>query len=122
MGRRAGYDRRVRAAAALVVGLAALALTEGARAAQVSVVVVPSLDVATAQTHAAVGLLVPGAGSTVTRAGAESSLVRGKVVSSLLGGKASGRPLITLARRPSPVTIYVVLPPPGRTHNTHRYP
>jgi hypothetical protein len=70
----------------------------------------------------AVGLLVPGAGSTVTRKGALSSLVRGKVVSSLLGGRASGRPLIELSKEPASLTIYVTLPPPGRSHNTHRYP
>ena len=70
----------------------------------------------------AVGLLVPGAGATVTREGAFSSLVRGKVVSSLLGGKASGAPLIRLSRQPAAITIYVSLPPPGRSHNTRRYP
>ena len=72
----------------------------------------------------AVGLLVPGAGSTVTREGALSSLVRGKVVSSLLGGKATGKPLIRLSagRRRAAITIYVTLPPPGRSHNTRRYP
>jgi hypothetical protein len=69
-----------------------------------------------------VGLLVPGEGSSVTRAGAESSLLRGKVVSSLLGGKASGKPLIRLSSRPAEITFYVSLPPPGKHHNVRRYP
>ena len=87
-------------------------------------VVVPSLDPAQVHEHGAVGLLVPGAGSTVTRAGALSSLVRGKVVSSLLGGKASGTPRIHVSRPGGAMAsgIYVVLPPPGRSHNTRRYP
>ena len=55
-------------------------------------------------------LIVPGAGSTVTRAGALSSLVRGRVVSSLLGGEATGHALIRLSQRPAEITIYVALP------------
>ncbi len=50
----------------------------------------------------AVGLLVPGQGATVTRAEALRAL-RGQ----------SG---------PAGTTVYVTLPPPGRTHNTRRYP
>src|SRR5262249_56789424 len=34
----------------------------------------------------------------------------------------SGKPKISLARRPAEVTIYVALPPPGRHANTRRYP
>jgi hypothetical protein len=48
--------------------------------------------------------------------------VRGKVEPSSLGGVPSGRPLISLARRPAEVTIYVALPPPGKHANTKRYP
>jgi hypothetical protein len=108
-----------------VVALFAVAAVFFAPAAQggrVAVVVVPSIDPAEYADEGAVGLLVPGAGSTVTREGALSSLLRGKVVSSLLGGKASGKPLIRLSGRAAQVTIYVTLPPPGRSHNTHRYP
>jgi len=97
-------------------------VTSEARAERVAVVVVPSLDPAAYAARGAVGLLVPGAGSTVTRAGASSSLVRGEVVSSLLGGKASGRLLVELSKSPAPVTIYVALPPSGRSHNVTRYP
>jgi cytochrome c551/c552 len=70
----------------------------------------------------AVGLLVPGSGAWVSRAGARAALVRGKVQNALLGGVATGRPLIALAKGPGPVTIYVSLPPPGRSHNVRRYP
>jgi hypothetical protein len=112
---------RTPAAVALVV-FAAVALTPAGRAAPVAVVVVPRLDPGAYAGKGAVGLLVPGAGSTVTRSGALSALLRGKVVSSLLGGHASGRPLIRLSGRPSAVTLYVSLPPRGRSHNTRRYP
>lgn len=68
----------------------------------------------------AVGLAVPGAGPTVTRASARNTLLTGKVVSSLLGGASNGAPLIELGSGPPPDTL-VVLPPPGRSENT-RYP
>ncbi len=50
----------------------------------------------------ALGLLVPGDGVTVTRAGALA--------------------VIAKQRPPAGVEIYVALPPPGRTHNIRRYP
>lgn len=106
-------------AVGLAVTSAAMAYAPGVGAGRVAVVVVPSLD---PMEGGAVGLLVPGAGSTVTRTGALSSLVHGRVVSSLLGGRASGKPLIRVSHAAAPVTIYVVLPPPGRSHNTRRYP
>ncbi len=108
--------------AAVVAVVAAVALAPTARATRVSVVVVPRLDGLAHRRDAALGLLVPGAGSTVTRAGALSALVRGKVTSSLIGGTSSGTPLIRVARASAPLTIYVTLPPPGRSRNTHRYP
>ena len=101
---------------------AAALLTPAAQAGRVAVVVVPRFDPSEYADHGAVGLLVPGAGSTVTRDGALSSLVRGKRVSSLLGGTASGTPLIRISLKAAPVTIYVSLPPPGRSENTRRYP
>lgn len=112
--------RALRAVALVLLATAFLA--PAARASRVAVVVVKPFAPAVYADRGGVGLLVPGAGSTVTREGALSSLVRGKVVSSLLGGKASGAPLIRLSRRPAAVTIYVSLPPPGRSHNTRRYP
>ena len=112
-----------RAALAIAAAVATLGVvTSRANAADVAVVVVPNLDPTAYAREGAVGLLVPGAGSTVTRKGALSSLVRGKVVSSLVGGTASGKPLIGLSREPARVTIYVTLPPLGRSHNTKRYP
>ncbi len=69
----------------------------------------------------AVGLLVPGAGASVTRAGALAALERGKVRNSVLGGIPPGPPLIRPARRPGRITIYVSLPSPGRHHNVRRY-
>ncbi|TML69138.1 MAG: cytochrome c [Actinobacteria bacterium] len=71
----------------------------------------------------AVGFIVPGVGTTVTRASALASLERGEVVHALLGGTPHGKVLV----RPSPrdgslLTFYVALPPQGRTPNTTRYP
>src|SRR4051794_13677706 len=66
--------------------------------------------------------MVPASGSKVSRASALASLVRGKLENSLLGGKPSGKPLISLGGPPAPVTIYVALPPPGEHHNLDRYP
>jgi hypothetical protein len=107
---------------ASVVGLvAAAALAPVARSSDVAVMVVRSIDPMEVEEGGAQGLLVPGSGSTVTRAGALSSLLRGKVTSSLLGGTTSGKPLIRLAREQARLTILVTLPPPGRSHNTRRY-
>jgi cytochrome c551/c552 len=94
-----------------------------ASAAPVAVVVVPRLDPADYAGRGAVGLMVPGAGATVTRTGALASLERGKVTPALLGGVPRGRVLVrpTSSRGSNP-TIYVSLPPPGRTPNQRRYP
>jgi hypothetical protein len=93
-----------------------------ARAADVSVLVVPPFDPQQYADRGAVGLFVPGAGETVTRKAALASLVRGKVEPSVLGGAPPGKPLISLGRRPGDITVYVALPPPGRHGNTRRYP
>jgi hypothetical protein len=107
-------------------GLAALgllaALASPAQAARVAVLVVPPFDPAAYAKRGAVGLFVPGAGETVSRRAAVASLVRGKVEPSSLGGVPGGRPVISLARRPAQVTIYVALPPAGTHANTRRYP
>jgi len=88
----------------------------------VSVLVVQAFSPAGYAHQGAIGIFVPGAGTTVTRASALASLLRGKVENAVLGGVPSGRPLIRLARRPAALTIYVQLPPPGRRANTRRYP
>ncbi len=87
-----------------------------------SVIVVPPFDPAAYAGRGAVGLFVPGSGQTASRKGALASLLRGKVEPSSLGEVPSGQPLISLARRPAEVTIYVALPPPGKHANTKRYP
>jgi hypothetical protein len=50
----------------------------------------------------AIGLLVPGHGVTVTRAAALAELAK--------------------QRPPAGAQVYLALPPPGRSHNIHRYP
>ena len=86
----------------------------------VAVIVVPRFAPSAYADRGAVGLLVPGAGSTVSRERALASLVRGRVVSSLVD--LDGTPAIQLADRPATTTIYVSLPPPGSHHNVTRYP
>lgn len=119
---------RVRRVCGVLVALAALGGVDSHTAVaaspgqRVAVIVVPRFAPSAYADRGAVGLLIPGAGSTVTRAGALSSLVRGRVVSSLLGGEATGHRLIRLSRRPAAITIYVALPPPGRHRNVTRYP
>jgi hypothetical protein len=116
--------RRVGGALAVLVAVGGVASHSAAAASKhkVAVIVVPRFAPAVYADRGAVGLLIPGAGSTVTRAGALSSLVRGRVVSSLLGGEAKGEPVLRLARRPAEITIYIALPPPGRSRNVTRYP
>jgi mono/diheme cytochrome c family protein len=72
-------------------------------------------------TGGAIGLAVPGAGPTVTRAAAVRTLLTGKVGSSLLGGPPAGPEKIRLGVG-TPPTILVTLPPAGVTRNTKRYP
>ncbi|MGZ4354235.1 MAG: hypothetical protein ACXVZ4_11870, partial [Gaiellaceae bacterium] len=107
---------------ALLACACALVAAAPAAAGRVAVVVEPPFPLDRYAADGAVGLLVPGAGSTVTRAGALASLVRGRVESSLVGGTPGGEASIRLARAPGPVTIHVSLPPPGPTHNVVRYP
>ncbi len=121
-----GLDRR-RAALALVLLLvlgaaAAAALAPPAAAADrpVAVIVVPRFDPSAYAGRGAVGLFVPGAGSTVSRERALASLVRGRVISSLVD--LDGEPSLGLSATPAATTIYVALPPPGDHHNVVRYP
>jgi mono/diheme cytochrome c family protein len=70
----------------------------------------------------AVGLYVPGSGSSVSRAGAVASLERGKVKNALLGGKPGGKVVVDLVPGPGQApAVYVQLPPAGSHPNTHRY-
>ena len=106
---------------ALVVVVVAVAAPAALAADRpVAVIVVPPFAPSTYADSGAVGLLVPGAGSTVSRERALASLVRGRVVSSLVD--LDGTPAIGLAHRPGTTTIYVSLPPAGSHHNVTRYP
>ena len=102
----------------IVLVLLALAVTAPAEA---GVRVVAPFDPADYADRAAVGLLVPGAGPTVTREAALAALLRGKLEHDLLGGVAPGQPLIELGTETGP-EILVSLPPPGRSENDTRYP
>ncbi len=86
----------------------------------VAVIVVSPFDPSAYASRGAVGLIVPGAGATVSRERARASLLRGSVVSSLVG--LTGKPVIHLSTTPATTTIYVSLPPPGTHHNVKRYP
>jgi len=98
-----------------------LALAGSAQAARVAVIVVPADD--PFPTGGALGLFVPGQGDTVRGEVALASLLRGKVEPSVInGGLPSGKPLISVANAPAPITIYVSLPPSGKSSNTQRYP
>ena len=68
------------------------------------------------------GLLVPGAGESVSRRGALAALLRGETRKSLLGGVPKGPPKIHLSTTPGALTVYVSLPPPGSHRNDRRYP
>ena len=109
------------AVAAAVDAAPGIAAPEAAAADRsVAVIVVPRFAPSAYAGRGAVGLLVPGAGSTVSRERALASLVRGRVVSSLVD--LDGTPAIQLADSPATTTIYVSLPPPGSHHNVTRYP
>jgi hypothetical protein len=125
------YYDRIRAARcvarrrSIFVAVLAIAATAGvappatASDESVAVVVVPKFDPSEYADRGAVGLFVPGAGSTVSRERARASLVSGKVVSSLVD--LDGEPTLQLADAPAGTTIYVALPPPGPHHNVVRY-
>ena len=110
-----------RVAIAGVAALGALAGAVPSRAESVAVLVVPAQEVWAQADRGALGLLVPGAGATVTREQALQSLTTGRSVSGL-AGEQDRKALIRIGTRPGPVTIYVSLPPAGRHHNVTRYP
>src|SRR4029450_5179779 len=107
-----------------IAGVAALGVLAGAgqaRAEFVPVLVVPAQKVWAQADRGGGGLLPPGAGANVTREQALQSLPTGRSVSGLADDE-DREPLISIATRPGPVTIYVALPPRGRLHNVTRYP
>jgi hypothetical protein len=104
----------------LLGGLGIAAAPADAATRDVAVIVVPDFDPAAYAGRGAVGLLVPGAGSTVSRERARASLVRGRVVSSLV--RLDGDEILRLSESPAATTIYVALPPSGSRHNVVRYP
>ena len=110
-----------RVAIAAVAALSVWVAAAPARAEPVAVLVVPVQEVWAQADRGAIGLVVPGAGATVTRAQALRALTTGRSVSGL-ADEEERKPLIRLDARPGPLTIYVALPPPGRHHNVTRYP
>ena len=102
------------------LALVFLALVVAAPA-QAGVRVVAPFDPAEYADQAAVGLLVPGAGPTVTREAALAALLRGKLEHGLLGGIAPGENRIELGA-PGEPEILVSLPPARPTDNDVRYP
>ncbi len=111
----------VSVAIAVVAALGVLVGAGTTRAEPVAVLVVPAHEVWSQADSGAVGLVVPGAGATVTREQALRSLTTGRSVSGLAGNE-DREPLIGIASRAGPLTIYVALPSPGRHHNVTRYP
>ena len=71
--------------------------------------------------RAAIGLLVPGAGPTVTREAALAALLRGKLEHDLLGGIAPGENLIQLGAPAGRISSSRCRRP-GRSENDTRYP
>jgi mono/diheme cytochrome c family protein len=103
-----------------LVAIVALGLVV-AQPAAAGVRVVPPFELERYEGEAALGLLVPGAGPTVTREAALAALLRGRVEHDLLGGVPGGEPLLELDE-PGEPEILVSLPPPGRSENDVRYP
>jgi hypothetical protein len=107
-----------------IVATGLVALAGGAAAAsppRVSVVLVDRLDPAAYATRGAVGLYVPAAGTTVTRAGALAAIERGRVYDSVAGTTPRGPVLFRPSSRPGEITIYLELPPRGSRPNDRRY-
>jgi hypothetical protein len=107
-----------------VIAAAALNLASTAGAQTVAVRIVPPFPLERYAAVGAVGLLVPGSGSSVSRAGALAALRTGKTRPAKLGGVPSGQDRLgsALGRTSADVTIFVTLPPAGRRANDRRYP
>jgi hypothetical protein len=101
-----------------IAAAAALALAPPAAA---GVHIVEGFSLEQAAERGAVGLAVPGAGPTVTRASALNTLLTGEVESSLLGGTPPGGPRLVLDA-PGGLDVRVVLPLAGESENDRRYP
>ncbi|MDP9307946.1 MAG: hypothetical protein M3P15_06525, partial [Actinomycetota bacterium] len=85
-----------------IVAAGLLLLASSATAApRVTVRVVPLFSPERYASRGAVASMVPASGSTVSRETALASLTHGKLENSLLGGKPSGKPLISLGGPPS---------------------
>lgn len=107
-----------------VIAAAALNLASTASGATVAVRIVPPFELGRYAEAGAVGLLVPGSGSTVSREGALAALRTGKTRPAKLGGLPAGRDRLgdALGRRSGDVTIFLSLPPSGKHANDRRYP
>jgi len=114
--------RRIVAAGIVAAGLLGASSTAQARP---TIYVVPSQGGFGSRGLPAFGLYVPGAGGTVSRAGAIAALRRGAVENAVLGGMPHGKILVDLVfgvpKRPVQPAVYVTLPPPGKQPNTRRY-
>ena len=108
----------MRLAPALVPLALALVAIAPARA---GVEIVPPFDPAEYADRAAVGLVVPGAGPSVSREGALAALEQGRLEHDLLGGIPKGERKLELGRAGG-VEIRISLPPPGTSENDRRYP
>jgi cytochrome c551/c552 len=97
----------------------------GTAQARPKVYVIPSQGVFVSREFGAIGLYVPGAGGTVSRAGAIAAIRRGKVESAALGGKPHGKILVDIVFGVPDLqvkrAVLVELPPPGKHPNTRRY-
>ena len=89
--------------------------------ARAGVEIVPPFDPALYAERAAVGLVVPGAGPSVSREGALAALEQGRLEHDLLGGVPTGERKLKLGRAGG-VEIRISLPPPGTSENDRRYP
>ena len=111
----------------VAIGVAAATLLWGVETAQArpKIYVLPSSGWVGLKGMPAFGLYVPGAGSSISRAGTIAALRRGNVVNAALGGSPHGRILVDLVfgvpPRQAEPAVYVTLPSPGRHHNTKRY-
>jgi len=97
----------------------------GTAQARPRVYVIPSQGAFATREHGAVGLYVPGAGGTVSRAGAIAAIRRGQVENAALGETPHGQILVDVVFGvPGPQikkAVLVELPPPGKHPNTKRY-
>lgn len=116
-----------RVAAWLIATTVLLGIAGPAGAATVAVEIVPSLDLDSAATDSAVGLLVPAWGNTVSEATALEALLAGRLDHDLLHKQRRAVIEVPDAGGAEPpgccdVRILLALPPPGTHPNDARYP